>query len=110
MVCAETYQRLRSTPKNHPTQPHTILYNPTQFYTTLHHPIQPYITHIMKAKMLTPIANVQGKIAKGYYARILNGQQIIQRCPVRTKPPTPAQRRAQRDFVLRYAPHPKQPP
>lgn len=64
----------------------------------------------MKAKMLTPIASVQGKIAKGYYARILNGQQIIQRCPVRTKPPTTAQRRAQRDFVLRYAPHPKQPP
>ena len=64
----------------------------------------------MKAKMLTPIASVQGKIAKGYYARILNGQQIIQRCPVRTKPPTPAQRRAQRDFILRYAPHPKQPP
>ena len=64
----------------------------------------------MKAKMLTPIASVQGKIAKGYYARILNGQQIIQRCPVRTKPPTTAQRRAQRDFVLRYAPHPQQPP
>ena len=107
MVYAETYQRLRSTPKK---QPYTTLYNPIQFYTTLHHPIQPYTTHNMKAKMLTPIASVQGKIAKGYYARILNGQQIIQRCPVRTKPPTTAQRRAQRDFVLRYAPHPKQPP
>ena len=100
MVCAETYQRLRSSPKNHPTQPYTILHNSTPSYTT----------HNMKAKMITPIANIQGKIAKGYYARILNGQQIIQRCPVRTKPPTTAQRRAQRDFVLRYAPHPKQPP
>ena len=100
MVCAETYQGSAQPPKN----------NPIQSYTTLHHPTQPYTTHNMKAKMLTPIASVQGKIAKGYYARILNGQQIIQRCPVRTKPPTPAQRRAQRDFVLRYASHPKQPP
>ena len=42
MVCAETYQRLRSTPKNHPTQPHTILHNPIQFYTTLYNSTQLY--------------------------------------------------------------------
>ena len=64
----------------------------------------------MKAKMIVPIASVQGKIAKGYYARVLNGKQIIQRCPVRRKAPTAAQLRAQRDFVQRYAPHTNKPP
>ena len=57
----------------------------------------------MKANYILPIASVQGKIAHGYYARILNGKTIIQRCPVRTKPPTPAQRKARHDFVARYA-------
>ena len=84
-------------------QPYSTLYNSTPSYTPLHKPQY-------ESQNAHPIASVQGKIAKGYYARILNGQQIIQRCPVRTKPLTPAQRRAQRDFVLRYAPHPKQPP
>lgn len=56
----------------------------------------------MKANMLTPIASVQGKIAKGYYARILNGQQIIQRCPVRTKPPTTAQVNIRKQFGERF--------
>lgn len=57
----------------------------------------------MKANYILPIASVQGKIAHGYYARILHGKTIIQRCPVRTKPATAAQRKAQHDFVARFA-------
>lgn len=64
----------------------------------------------MKAKLIKPIATIQGKIAQGYYARILNGKQIIQRCPVRKKPLTPAQLRAQQEFAQRYAPHSSHPP
>lgn len=56
----------------------------------------------MKAKMIIPIASVQGKIAKGYYARILNGKQIIQRCPVRDQSPTPAQLRIRKQFGERF--------
>lgn len=57
----------------------------------------------MKANYILPIASVQGKIAHGYYARILHGKTIIQRCPIRTKPATEAQIKAQQDFVARYA-------
>ena len=97
-------RRLRSTPKNNPTQPYTILHNPTQSYTTLHNPTQLYtiLHNPMKAKYILPIASVQGKIAHGYYARILHGKTIIQRCPVRTKPATPAQLRIRRQFGERY--------
>lgn len=56
----------------------------------------------MKANMIVPIASVQGKIAKGYYARVLNGKQIIQRCPVRHKPPTPAQLNIRKQFGERF--------
>ena len=62
----------------------------------------------MKATCRIPIATIQGLIGPGYYARILNGELIIQRCPRRTKPPTPAQLEARRKFVERYAkPHKK---
>lgn len=56
----------------------------------------------MKANYILPIASVQGKIAHGYYARILNGKTIIQRCPIRTKPATNAQLRIRRQFGERY--------
>lgn len=56
----------------------------------------------MKAKMMAPIASVSGKIAKGYYARVIYGKQIIQRCPIRTKPPTEKQMEARRIFLEKY--------
>ena len=52
----------------------------------------------MRAKMMAPIASVSGKIAKGYYARVMFGKQIIQRCPIRTKPPTEKQLAARQWF------------
>ena len=53
----------------------------------------------MQAKMMAPIEHIQGKIAKGYYARVQYGKQIIQRCPTRRKPPTEAQLKAQEWFA-----------
>lgn len=49
--------------------------------------------------MMAPVACVRGKIAKGYYARVQYGKQIIQRCPVRCKPPTEAQVKARAWFA-----------
>lgn len=57
----------------------------------------------MKAKPILLIHHLHGNIAKGFYARMLNGKQIIQRCPIRTKPPTPAQLQARKEFVRKYA-------
>ena len=53
----------------------------------------------MQAKMMAPIECVRGKIAKGYYARVQYGKQIIQRCPTRRKPPTEAQLKAREWFT-----------
>jgi hypothetical protein len=52
----------------------------------------------MKAKMLLPIDIVQGTITKGYYARVVYGKQVIQRCPKRTKKPTEKQLAARKWF------------
>lgn len=60
----------------------------------------------MKAKLMLPIEFLRGKFAgntSDYYARMLNGKQIIQRCPTRNKPPTIAQLQARKRFVERYA-------
>lgn len=57
----------------------------------------------MKATCQIPIATIQGLLGTGYYARILHGKVIIQRCPTRTAPPTEAQLRARQLFVQRYA-------
>ncbi len=57
----------------------------------------------MKATCQIPIATIQGLLGTGYYARILHGKVIIQRCPTRTAPPTEAQLRARQIFVQRYA-------
>ena len=56
----------------------------------------------MQAKMMAPIEHIQGKIAKGYYARVQYGKQIIQRCPTRRKPPTEAQLKARERFLEKY--------
>ena len=53
----------------------------------------------MKAKMLVPIDKVKGTIAAGYYARVVYGKQIIQRCPVRKKEPTEKQLAARKWFA-----------
>jgi len=45
----------------------------------------------MKAEPHYPIAAIHGSLTKDHYCRILNGQQIIQRKPVRNKPPTERQ-------------------
>ena len=56
----------------------------------------------MKANMIAPIASIHGKIAKGFYARVMYGKQVIQRCPIRTKPATEKQLEARRKFVEKY--------
>lgn len=53
----------------------------------------------MKAKMMAPIESIHGTIIKGYYARMLYGKQVIQRCPVRNKKPTAKQQAARKWFA-----------
>ena len=48
----------------------------------------------MKAEAIYPIDSLHGNISPDHYARVLNGQLIIQRRPKRTKPATEAQKRA----------------
>jgi hypothetical protein len=57
----------------------------------------------MKAKMMAPIASIHGTIAKGYYARVVNGKQVIQRCPVRSSPPSEKQKAARKWFAEHLA-------
>ena len=57
----------------------------------------------MKAKAIYPIDSLHGNISSDHYARVLNGQLIIQRRPKRTKPPTEAQIRARKGFAEKYA-------
>ena len=57
----------------------------------------------MKARLMAPIASIHGKIAKGYYARVINGKQVIQRCPIRTKRPTEKQLAARKWFAENLA-------
>ena len=62
-------------------------------------PIYPQKSTKMKARLMAPIESIQGKIAPGYYARIMYGKQVIQRCPVRTKPATEKQKAARQWFA-----------
>jgi hypothetical protein len=57
----------------------------------------------MLAELEHPIKSLRGNISPGYYTRVLNGKQIIQRRPKRDKPPTDAQIRARKEFVEKYA-------
>lgn len=57
----------------------------------------------MKARMMIPIESVQGTIARGYYARVVYGKQVIQRCPVRKKKPTAKQLAARKWFAENLA-------
>lgn len=56
----------------------------------------------MRAKLYVPFEQLRGKIGEDYYARVLYGKQVIQRCPRRYKPPTPAQLEARKRFAEKY--------
>lgn len=54
----------------------------------------------MKVKYILPIESIRGSIGPDYYARVLNGQMIIQRRPNRKKhKPTAAERANQMRFA-----------
>ena len=57
----------------------------------------------MKAKAIDIIEFLRGNLTKDHYARVLNGEIVIQRRPKRTKPATEAQIRARREFGEKYA-------
>lgn len=57
----------------------------------------------MKARMMVPIDKVQGTIVRGYYARVVYGKQVIQRCPERKKKPTEKQLAARKWFAENLA-------
>lgn len=58
----------------------------------------------MKVKYILPIDNLRGCIGPDYYARVLNGQKIIQRRPNREKQkPTAKQKRTWELFKKRFA-------
>ncbi len=57
----------------------------------------------MKAELEHPIKSLRGNISPGYYTRVLNGKQIVQRRPKRDKPPTEAQIKARKAFAEKYA-------
>ena len=56
---------------------------------------------------MVPIDSLRGKLSldSDYYARMLYGKLVIQRCPRRSKASTAAQKEARRKFVEKYA-HP----
>ena len=56
----------------------------------------------MKVTLIAPIQSIHGKLSDKYYARVVNGKQIIQRCPVRNNPPTQKQIEARKRFIEKY--------
>ena len=58
---------------------------------------------VMKAELILPIESLRGTLrGDGYYFRVVNGQQIVQKCPKR-KPykPTAGEVRGQELFTVR---------
>ncbi len=56
----------------------------------------------MKAVLIIPIESLRGKLRKdGYYFRVYQGQQIVQRCPTKWVD-TPARKAAREKFIERY--------
>lgn len=56
----------------------------------------------MKVKLILPIETLRGKLRKdGYYFRMYNGVQIVQKCPTKWKD-TPARKAGREKFVARY--------
>ncbi|MBQ9427113.1 MAG: hypothetical protein IJU36_05720 [Paludibacteraceae bacterium] len=66
----------------------------------------------MKAELILPIACLRGKLRNdGYYFRLYRGQQIVQRCPDRSRHvKTPAESANQQRFAARYAGRHQHPP
>ena len=66
----------------------------------------------MKAELILPIACLRGKLRNdGYYFRLYRGQQIVQRCPDRSRHvKTPAEAANQQRFAARYAGRHQHPP
>ena len=59
----------------------------------------------MKAELIVPIEWLKGKLQRdGYYFRLYMGEQIVQRCPDRSKHvKTEAERANQDRFARQYA-------
>ena len=57
----------------------------------------------MKIEPILPIDALHGKLEgkSTYYFRTINGKQYAQRCPVRDKPPSPAQKSSRATFAIR---------
>ena len=57
----------------------------------------------MKAELIIPIETLRGKLNEdGFYFRVCNGVQIVQRCP-RKWTDTPARKAARERFIAKYA-------
>ena len=65
--------------------------------------VSPLNFYIMKAKAIDIIKFFKGNLTKDHYARVLNGDIVIQRRPKRTKPATEAQIKARKEFSEKYA-------
>lgn len=59
----------------------------------------------MKVTLQEPYETARGVLAKDgeYYIRMLNGHAVVQRRPIRNKPPTDKQLRIRKQFAERYA-------
>ena len=57
----------------------------------------------MRATLVVPVESLRGKFGSDYYARVMYGKVIIQRCPRRWKKPTAAQIEARKRFTEKYA-------
>ena len=57
----------------------------------------------MKAKAIDIIEFLKGNLTEDHYARVLNGEIVVQRRPKHKKPATEAQIRARREFGEKYA-------
>ena len=56
----------------------------------------------MKAELIIPIETLRGKLNEdGFYFRVCNGAQIVQRCP-RKWTDTPARKAAREKFIAQY--------
>ena len=56
----------------------------------------------MRAKLYVPFEELRGRIGEDYYARVLYGKLVIQRCLRKGNPPTLAQLEARKQFVEKY--------
>ena len=57
----------------------------------------------MTVELIIPIDTLRGKLKEdGFYFRVSNGKQIVQKCPKKWKD-TPARKAARERFVAKYA-------